>query len=182
MQPFHLFWFKIGLEGRNTENNGNGAFLNIRIYVHLILAKGCGLSGYNSPRSSICFNLLMHNLLKVIFPPSPRLLHERELQSGAHRKSNTTRCVPSEAAALTHTKGKMETNENILQSQCFASGSLAVWCKGWFLRYILTEHRELWYWIYTSYVIFTLQVQREPCTWIVLWRFFNKLGIHYTNK
>lgn len=106
MQSFHPFWLEIGLQGRNAENNGNGAFLNNRIHVHLILAKSPGLSGYNSPCSCICFNLLMHNLVKVIFfSPSLRLLHEWELQSGAHRKSNTTRCVPSGSSSSNTHKG-----------------------------------------------------------------------------
>lgn len=105
MQSSHPFWLKIGLEGRNTENDGNGAFLNNGIYVNLILAKSRELSGYNSPHSCICFNLLMHNLVKVIFFPFLTLLHEWELQSGAHRKSNTTLCVPSGSSSSKTHKG-----------------------------------------------------------------------------
>lgn len=67
MQSFRPFCFKIGLEGINKENSVNGAFLNNGIYVSLILAKSRGLWGYNSPRSFICFDLLMHNVVKVIF-------------------------------------------------------------------------------------------------------------------
>lgn len=40
---FHPFWFKMGLESINEANNAEGAFLDNKTYVSLILEKICGL-------------------------------------------------------------------------------------------------------------------------------------------
>ena len=111
LQPLHPFGFKIGLEGINKENNANGAVLNNRIYVSLMLAKSHGLCGtvhHVQLFVSICLCII---LSKWFFPPV-RLSCAWDLQSQQYRKSNVTWCVPSISSSSFRRKGE---NENKLK-------------------------------------------------------------------
>lgn len=145
--------------------------------------KGSWAVRYNLPRLYICFDLLLHNLVRLIFSLCKAVVWTGASTSTVQKVKHDSVCAKSSISSSSSThRGENENKWKhplkmvflLYQDHWLCDARDDFWDK-------FTKNRESFDTERTrATVLLTLQVRRKPCTWIVLCCF--KLRIHYTNK